>query len=210
MNKPKKTGLIMSTGLARAAWLGVKRETRRLLNPQPALNGFGKLVYRTKAVTAIWHKDQLAPVQIFQACPYGQPGDMLYLKETWATVRTFDHLPGSAIPPEAPLFWASSSAWESPERGRTRAARFMPAAAARRFYVLEEIGVQQLGKIRHADIMREGLQVEKLEDEDFPLYSERCRLLFSALWNRLHAAHPTLWFENSPWVWVLKFSGVTS
>lgn len=209
MNKnAKKTGIIMSTLLARYAWLGIKTETRRLLSPQPTLNGFGKLVYRAPSATAVWEVDQPAPAELLKICPYGQPGDLVYFKETWATAKEFDHLPGSRLPATAPYFHASDPGWHFLARGRTRAARFMPAAAARRFYELEEIELQPLKWIRHVDIVSEGFRFEREEGEDFPDFVARVRLMFSATWNRLHASHPDCFFENSPWVWVLKFQGV--
>ncbi len=207
---PKRTGIIMSTGLARAAWLGIKTETRRLLSPQPTVNGYHKLTYMTKAVTAVWDVDRPAPAELLAICPYGQPGDLLYFKETWATAKRYDHLPPSALPLAAPLFYASSATWlDEPERGRTRSARFMPARVARRFYELEEIGLQQLNWIGPADIQREGLRLEREEGEEFPQFAERLRLMFAVTWNRLHASHPTCLFEHAPWVWVLNFGEVT-
>lgn len=209
MKKPKrKTGIIMSTSLARAAWLGWKTETRRLLSPQPAINGFGKLVYRGKSITAVWDTDQPGPVELLEVCPYGQPGDLVYFKETWATEKRYDHLPGSRLPAAAPYFHASDPGWTLFARGRTRAARFMPAAAARRFYELEEVELQPLKRIDHIDILHEGIQLQIEEGEEFPDYVKRVRLIFAVTWNRLHASHPDCFFEKSPWVWVLKFRGV--
>ena len=65
--------IIFSTPMVQAILGGVKTQTRRIAK----LNAAGRVARKGKN----WHPDD---PEVILACPYGQPGDRLWVRETWS------------------------------------------------------------------------------------------------------------------------------
>jgi hypothetical protein len=133
-------------------------------------------------------------------CPYGKPGDRLWVREAWALVPASayrcsidDH--GAPIPHRVSpcgQWWAVYRAgWERSAPGRWRPSIHMPRWASRVTLEVTAIRVQRLQDITDEDAIAEGFT---------------SAMAFSAYWVMLHGAGA--WNEN-PWVWVVDF-GVVS
>lgn len=151
-------------------------------------------------------------------CPYGKPGDVLYVRETWrprqidadgqyrityAADGHFRDFPGEQIP----------SDWKEPKaasRGNV-SPLFMPAWAARYFIRLTAVRVQRLWEISEFDCIAEGAPCIDNEDYDPDEPGDdpeqSCRAGFADLWRRING--PESWNEN-PWVWAMSFKVVSS
>lgn len=97
MNEIKERPIIFSSEMVRAILDNRKTQTRRVIKPQPCVSHYG--VTWTKqgrttvygAMLADWdysHWDEGKPASqsMINRCPYGKPGDRLWVKETWCPV----------------------------------------------------------------------------------------------------------------------------
>ncbi len=175
---------------------------------------------------AIWHTrtgDALL-------CPYGQPGDRLWVREPWRCTADLDKHSGNQMAdlcldagynaPWAPIQYEADGQrvnWrhtgipphEGPPRpGRYRHARFMPRWACRLVLEITRVRVERLQAINHVDAIAEGVglnpaaaDVTMTSPEGDPLP----RVMFRALWEQINGSEA--WAAN-PWVWVVEFRRV--
>ena len=196
MSTPTERPILMSAPMVRAILDGTKTQTRRVLKPD------GK--YRL---------DLVAPADGGPSrCPYGQPGDMLWLREAWRTTREVDFLPGSQLDGTYRL-WYEADAPHQLGFGRYRHARFMPRWASRITLEVKDVRVQRLQDISEEDAIAEGLRrVGGPLGSTMWEYSDTTggqfvapRVAYSMLWDTIHG--PGSWDAN-PWVWAVTFRKV--
>jgi hypothetical protein len=88
----KERPILFSAPMVRAILEGRKVQTRRVVKPQPTLSSFtsgGMPIYDC----GIHGKRFLDSVtckrtDVYPLCPYGQPGDRMWVRETWAHYQT--------------------------------------------------------------------------------------------------------------------------
>jgi len=145
-------------------------------------------------------------------CPYGQPGDRLWVRETW-TPNDCDCVGLCQHPP----YGYRADPWTDtvlPEdQPRWRPSRYMPRKASRITLELTAVRVEPLQAISGPDCCAEGLQFAGVNDGP-PRTGDQWaahRDEYAALWDRLNAARGYGWDVN-PAVWVLTFRrlGVTT
>lgn len=155
-------------------------------------------------------------------CPYGQPGSVLWVKESWAVAKEYDRLPPSQIMANAPRggtvrVWYPAAGTPKPEwAGRTRVPRFMPKWASRVSIRLTAIRAERLGDITEYDALREGVTIPSGKDGEilvnlsYPAFSltewrqSPARCNFAGLWETIHGAGS--WEADAgKWLWVLSF-----
>ena len=85
MSTPAERPIIFSAEMVRAILSGRKTQTRRVIKPQPTDAG---LVWVESAEGfAAWVDEMLTLDEGRQRrCPYGKPGDRLWVRETWAQI----------------------------------------------------------------------------------------------------------------------------
>jgi hypothetical protein len=213
----KERPILFSAPMVRAILEGRKTVTRRVVKPQPVYDrsfaydglkicGKGK----RKGNAASIH---CAPL-VAQFCPYGKPGDRLWVKESWAQRLDLDHLNGTELfnaGVREAWYWA-----DGPGRtcntgcagaaGRVRSSRFMPRWASRITLEVTGVRVERLQDISLSDVLGEG--VPRLQDGDaipisryFDMRSiEHGR--FRDLWQSINGAGS---WDANPWVWVVEF-----
>lgn len=146
-------------------------------------------------------------------CPYGAPGDRLWVRETWADANSDD---GPVICYRADLdrHYCHKDAWpieyerypgcsfsnwagdlESGTEGHWRPSIFMPRWASRITLEITDVRVQRVQEIGQGDACEEGrpLGVEPIE-------------WYAALWNKINGKKAP-WASN-PWVWVIGFKRI--
>lgn len=198
----KETGIIFCGSLVPKLLDGTKTVTRRLVRfPQGSefvQDAAGKLAL-TRFVD---HTHVRLP------CPYGRPGDLLYVKETWrpsigehgtcyAYRATETHACGKPVPDEVQPY----EKWRSP--------RFMPKAAARVWLELGSVRAERLQDITEADTLEEGMNGRFCDSTSGALcdgYGNTTRDQFARLWDELNYAKAP--FDSNPFVWRLEFRRV--
>lgn len=134
-------------------------------------------------------------------CPYGQPGDRLWVRETWAAHdtralrRRYVHYRAddeSAYETDGP--------WISPIH--------MPRWASRLLLEVTDVRVQQLQEISEQDAQAEGVEPFRTigSARDKQWYPEGFRANFKLEWDQLNSKVAT-WSSN-PWVWAISFRRV--
>jgi hypothetical protein len=122
-------------------------------------------------------------------CPYGQPGDRLYVKETYLLRANGEVAVYKADLPdvEAAGFGAMYGGWKS--------GRFMPKRWSRLTLEITGIRVERVQEISEGDAKAEGV----LRTERHPT---SYRVAFAELWAKLNGSDS--WSSN-PWVWAIEF-----
>ena len=194
--------ILFNTEMVRAILDGRKTATRRLIKSQPPYDVQCPLGYCTDGYKSEIgkfafgsHKD--GGKMIFCKPPY-QPGDILYVRETWGEgyeegtyiYRADDKLAG------LPTFKESSKLIYHPSI-------HMPKEAARIWLKVTDVRVERLQEITEEQIGREGVEVE------YPhvLNGEEKRYAFSTLWNSTvkKSDLDRYGWKANPWVWVIEF-----
>lgn len=184
-----------------------------------------------KSVTRRVIKSRERTTQIQDAahsCPYGQPGDRLYVKETWGVTVSekgdFDVVYRADFPGGERQSWRDyEERYEHLWRGlygadgrplenpfsetnelRWRSPLFMPRAFSRLTLEICSVRVERLQDITAEDCLKEGVPIccspdgEKLYTQSGVLRSQ-----FAALWDSINGK--TFPWQSNPFVWRLEF-----
>lgn len=95
----KERPILFSTPMVRAILEGRKTQTRRIIKPQYEVSGSIWTSIKTKT----WmHQSKIENCEsLLKVCPYGQVGDILWVRETWQVVfeLEYDHhaMDGSCV-----------------------------------------------------------------------------------------------------------------
>ncbi|MHB0973915.1 MAG: ASCH domain-containing protein [Thiobacillus sp.] len=181
----KERPMLMSAPMVRAILAGTKTQTRRVVKPQPG--GLLKLaLHLARRGLPIWFCDGWDGT-----CPYGQPGDQLWVRETFAPMTT-----GYA--------YLADPVWRDSPSGRWHPSIHMPRVASRITLEIVSVRVERLQDISESDALAEGVSPDMglcwQSGDDTP------RGMYGELWESING--PGSWDAN-PWVWVVEFKRVT-
>ena len=190
----KSTPILFSAPMVRAILEGRKTQTRRVVKPQPIRDAFqgqhGDVVILGRVPARLRPhpenpEDPRRAVTDPIPCPYGAPGDRLWVRETWAPFEM-----GLVI------YRASAAPSALPDGGKWRPSIFMPRWACRIELELTAVRVERVQEISADDACEEGI-----DDDDLP---PEC--IYARLWDSINGKRAP-WASN-PWVWVLEFRRV--
>ena len=181
----KETGLMFKAPLVRSILDGSKTQTRRIAKEFAGRDDLDAILRRF-------------PNQ--NGCPYGGPGDHIYVREAWAPnagsaggfLYRADH-GGAASFSRCDLktgVWTHSTSrwWPSIH---------MPKHAARIWLDITGVRLERLQDISRGDAMAEGCPFQNMADGPDP------RKWFAELWTSTGGD----WAAN-PWVWVIDFKRI--
>lgn len=186
--------ILFNTDMVKAILDGRKTVTRRVVKPQPILNGgFWELGGAGWSDTIT----SLTPIpchSLYNRMPY-KPGDILYVRETWG--RTFA---GTADQPKY-VYLASDPEWGEHEAWKWRPSIHMPKEAARIFLRVSDVRVERLQEIQPNGIWAEGLPYNG-QGTIWELYND-----FRCLWDSTikPSDRDRFGWEANPWVWAISF-----
>jgi hypothetical protein len=195
----KERPILFSAPMVRALLDGSKTQTRRAF-PVP------------ESVTAFKHFEGLRwdRIQGDQRgdtinCPYGQPGDRLWVREAWRTVSEADELPPRDLT-AAHRIWFEADAPHQPGAGKLRPSMFMPRPASRITLEVTGVRVERLQDISETDAWGEGVGFEAVEAFIRTSVDRPAGFAYRELWESINGEG--IWKTN-PWVWVVEFKKVT-
>lgn len=209
--------ILYSPAMVQARHAGAKTQTRR---PVTNLLRFGKITEFGRSDTRgyDWHfRDKrmlwndLRHDALLRYCPYGKPGDLLWCREPWFTVRDLDHLAPRDIPRSSPI-WYAADGNPPREAGKTRPGRYLCRWMSRSTDRITEIRVPRLQDINGADAKAEGAEWvnppaamvdEPTEDVEAAGYV----IGFMGLWDSINGKNGHDWKAND-WVFALSFETV--
>jgi hypothetical protein len=207
--KVRERGILFSAEMVRAILDGRKGQTRRVVKTQPQETSLdGSWARWRDAGADLWrNKEQYAR----DCCPYGQSGDRLWVRETWAdTDETINDEPGI-------VYRATDPDWESMEGWKWRPSIFMPRAASRITLEITGVRVERVQEISEADAMAEGvmeIHTDEMQQAARVAASEGRKSIgpvdyFRQLWDSINAKRGFGW-ESNPFVWVLEFKRINN
>lgn len=176
----KKRPILFSAPMVRALLDGSKKQTRRICNPanDAALSFVVGPFNHEESGKEFCFGDEEGDV-IFQ-CPYGQPGDRLWVRETFFDATSLNE--GRVLYRADGM--TSCFGWHP--------SIHMPKWASRIELEIVSVRVERLQDISEADAIAEGCPRDILYGTGW----------YKALWNSLNG--PGSWAAN-PWVWVVEF-----
>lgn len=215
--------ILFSGEMVRAILAGRKTQTRRLVNPQPprgtvlAMNGTGDRAICFTDPGIGPHPVCVPPTSRSRdhrlPCPYGVPGDRLWVRETWG-LRAYGDMTDWCTSSVAGWTREDFQRWgeidyradwgENQEGCRWRPAIHMPRWASRITLEIDGVRVQRLQDLSEVDAQAEGCRgVHGATGQAIPGPPLSAREDFERLWDRLNAERAP-WREN-PWVWAITF-----
>ncbi len=199
--------ILFSGPMVLALGAGTKTQTRRVLKPTPppAAVSFGEY-YHPDPRPHFWAFDGDALMDFAVPCPYGQPGDRLWVREAWSTHAFMDATPPRDLRTISIHYWADGDI----RTGKRRPGMFMPRRYSRILLEVTEVRVERLQDISEADAIAEG--IEKTGHGFWSLYGTAgvdgtysARSSYRALWGSINGADS---WDANPWVWAVSFKRV--
>lgn len=188
----KERPILFQGALVRSILDGTKTQTRRLMAPR---------------IVALLGSNAGGLDSEQEHCPYGIPGDRLWVREAWASVRSFE------VDDECLLIYRADG--EQPVKTTWRPSIHMPRRASRIDLEVTEVRVQRLHDITEEDARAEGF------DEWIPCNvitglkgvhvggahrQATCREHFSIAWDAINGKRSP--WDRNDWVWAITFKRV--
>jgi hypothetical protein len=229
----KERPIIFSAPMVKAILEGRKTQTRRIVKPFPRWEQYTEIKVGMPYARDPWnvwrHGSETDRVGCMQTCPYGLPGDRLWVRETFWPAYT----DGSVY-----LADAGTERWRNARdeaeardtwKGLWRPSIHMPRAASRITLEVTEVRGQRLQEISGEDCIAEGVQLAVTGRPPRPALclsaspspsefstvhpeqwteGEFWRHAYAILWNQINGKKAP-WSSN-PWVWVIAFKKLAS
>ena len=192
----KERPILFSGDMVRAILDGRKTQTRRAVKLIPQ-DKRTILCSFSNEKGAIFNDGRGLSVSTFVPikCPYGQPGDRLWVREGWGYIGTgenFKLVYKATVPPG--LFTDRNAIWKK--------TLFMPRWASRITLEITGVRVERVQDISDGDISEEGISPLPKELGYNKILSSRTN--FRNKWDSLYDKRGYSWDDN-PWVWVIEF-----
>ncbi|EPG3317668.1 hypothetical protein L4Q78_005940 [Pseudomonas aeruginosa] len=199
--KPRERPILFNDQMVRAILEGRKTVTRRVVKPQPDF--LGSMV------------DPNTPFKTLNAglharitCPYGEPGDRLWVREAWAADAQVDAIAPSDLSQGEPIWYPADLSVRQTgcsmiSKGRVRPSIHMPRWACRILLEITAVRVERLQDISNDQAIAEGIDTHPMG-----FYGNGCITAggaFLELWESING--DGRWADN-PWVWVIEFKRV--
>ena len=228
----KERPILFRAPMVRALLSGQKTVTRRVVKVQP----FGAPTWNTGYLTGAGERDYvtswLDEAGRYLECPYGNRGEMLWVRESYQVSKKYDSVKPSDLNYERGIstyYAAGGSRWKdgsgqyvdnddvcTPDWvGKMRPSIFMPRAASRILLEITDVRVERLQDISDDQAKAEGIEHSNALDPAGPckwrVYGREHTGTsspvdsFESLWSSINGADA--WAAN-PWVWVVEFKRV--
>jgi len=210
--------ILFNPQMVRAVLGGKKTQTRRIIKPMAGygppsewanatrLDTDGSFVFWGPYPVATEFAQKAYPNGGGVKCPYGKPGDHLYVREAWWECTDNNDR----------IYYAATETPENTDRRhyRKRPSIHMPRLASRIALEIIDIRVERLQQISQTDAAAEGITSRRVCTGDIRTgltdvwsVEGRCdahdaRESYELLWESING--PGSWGDN-PWVWVVSF-----
>ena len=205
--------ILFNTEMVKAILDGRKTCTRRVIKPQPTYSAKSGFSWKGYSYGTDLPPTKNGAAYNFLCNAPCQPGDILYVRETWqkaGLVDDFDHvIDGTekyyyAAGPEAPCFdfWVDPETGEHKDKMPWKPSIHMPKEAARIWLKVTDVRVERLQDITEVGAINEGC----IDDIEYAK-GKSARSHFSGLWNStIRKSDLDIYgWDANPWVWVIEF-----
>jgi hypothetical protein len=224
----KERGILFSAPMVRAILTGEKTQTRRALKPQPPEDDMPLAceMFTPSVIRANGEMDA-ADVDVFGTygeewslkCPYGAPGDRLWVRETWAPQSIDargdhdDDWKRAAEDARTHKPWSSiiyrADGWNDVVRPHEQwhPSILMPRWASRITLEVVSVRVERVQDISDADIAAEGVTPQALLALGLTPITAASppHLRWKYGWMAINGVES---WDANPWVWVIEFRRV--
>ncbi|MDW0357749.1 hypothetical protein Q8G38_00300 [Halomonas venusta] len=199
----KERPILFNAEMVRALLDGRKTQTRRIVKPTKDRNGSGCHLSPCEVAGEINAGD-------YFLCPYGQPGDRLWVKETWrpqGVLSPWDLGVTYAADGEQRIIKDGEFGdkdWNMPKaaaKGNV-SPLFMPRWASRITLEIVSVRVERLQDISESEALAEGVIGEEEAKAAGLEWFDKPRRAFQFLWQRINGAES---WDANPWIWVITF-----
>lgn len=211
----KERPILFSTEMARAILEGRKSQTRRIIK-YPKIYKLNELIgwkikphKDTPVLFSFWYGTKYT-LPAFR-CPYGQPGDVLWVKETFLIEKSIEDKIHYEYKSDYSETMADDVCWKP--------SIFMPKEASRLKLKVTDIRVERVQDITEEDAIAEGVEYvdnQRVEGEEdlcriYLDYMDNESILMSAkssyksLWSKINGKDS---WKSNPWVWVVEFEKI--
>ncbi|WP_404704953.1 hypothetical protein [Yersinia vastinensis] len=189
--------ILFNAEMVNAILSGRKTQTRRIMKVQPENTHLGlRRILESKNSSEngkyFWSQSDACgtkPRSNTFSCPLGQPGDQLWVRETW-------NKHGGLLTYRADHDWIEEMREVAVCPAKWVPSIHMPRWASRINLLITGVRVERLNDITEQDALAEGVSA----NEHSP-----ARYVFGSLWQSIYGAdNPKSWQAN-PWVWVIEF-----
>ena len=200
MTTPRERPILFSAPMVRALLAGTKTQTRRVVRFEYA----SEVAAWFNETADVWRMGVEGPGGVLAdygslRCPYGAPGDRLWVRETFIYRHKHDRF----------YYRADHPTFDPYAHNGWKPSIYMPRRASRITLEVTGVRVERLQAISETDAMAEGIACTNEHrwglaatgrEHNAPTHA------FRALWESINGAE--LWAAN-PWVWVVEFKRVT-
>lgn len=188
----KERPILFSGPMVRAILDGRKTQTRRPIKPQPLV---------------------ATPIMFdLGKCPLGQPGDRIWVRETWGLMAHHDptdwhrgSVSGASEDAITPMFGVEHRAnWKiDNENAFWRPSIHMPRWASRITLEITRVWVERVQDITEEDAKKEGVKIGEDRSHSFAEHGFTYRPYMDAFGDTWQSIYGT--WDANPWVWVVEF-----
>jgi hypothetical protein len=197
----KDRPILFSGPMVRALLDGSKTQTRRVVK----MKSHHQIEERDDGTLWPWMHDSERDSDSWMHCPYGQPGDRLWVRENFADLRGtgIEHRPTPSSAIQRYAFAADTKAGSHADDARKnygirwKPCIHMPRSASRITLEITGVRVERLQYISDEDSLAEGVYPTATG-----LYPGSPREAYRKLWESING--PGSWDAN-PWVWAVEF-----
>lgn len=239
----KERPILFSGAMVRALLDGSKTQTRRVVKAKPSDECPQEMWPHALKDIIEWREQKGRWFGLmgwrslaYADCPYGKPGDRLWVREAWRVGKPHDETPPRDILPplldrgKGVTVLYEAGGWRSvgpagreepnypantpmPEwAGKLRPSMFMPRAFSRLTLELTDVRVERLQDISEADAQAEGVERDM---EPCDHIRQSCEDI-GCLGQTHKASFCNLWCDlngipswmKNPWVWIVEFKRI--
>ena len=205
----KERPILFSAPMVRSILAGTKTQTRRALKPQPIYDG--RFAGGWKVVGKNGHEAATCSPLIAELCPYGQPGDRLWVRET------FCHQWNDMTGYHDDKFWYRASTpdvehVDGDAKSPWKPSIHMPRAASRITLEITGVRVERLQGISEADAEAEGCAKNHIgyywggpHAVSGRKQMATAQSAYRDVWESINGAGS---WDVNPWVWIVEFKRV--
>ena len=186
----KERPILFSAPMVEAILAGTKTMTRRIVKPPPPelTDGSARMYQHGDG----WRYDGCNyKGDDHERCPYGAPGDLLWVRETWARVGH----------PERTVFRAERA--DDYQWSAAPGFRWSPSIHMRRGLSRIDLEVTAVRVERLHDITEEDARAEGVQPGSLSVFDSFYIGAFADLWESINGERAS-WHSN-PWVWVVAY-----
>lgn len=200
----KERPILFSTEMVRAIQEGRKTQTRRTVKLKSIKNPVCLQFHSNMFPRYVFEDTELNHGYIID-CPYGKPGDILWVREK------FRKLVNCQTGEESFDFYAEMpDDFHEKYPHSWKPSIHMPKDAARIWLEITNVRVERLMDINRYDAIAEGISKDPVNSARYVNYVEGSstyneRTSFYSLWESINGKES---LDSNPWVWVVEFKRI--